>query len=55
MTKEEFYNFYNGEMWNVACPHCESIVSNTPHYRDKSDENDYIICPNCGNKLYVRE
>lgn len=55
MTKEEFYKFTEGEMWRVCCPYCKELIEGKPHYRDAEDENDYIICPKCGNKLYVAE
>lgn len=55
MNEKEFYYFYKDKMWNICCHKCNKIVECTPHYRDKEDENDYGICPICGEKLYVAE
>lgn len=55
MTEKEFYEFYADDTWTTVCPECEKIVENKPHYRDAEDENDYLVCPICGTKLYVAE
>lgn len=55
MNKQEFYKFYKGESWHIACHKCNKVVKCTPHYRDAPDENDYGVCPECGDKLYVAE
>lgn len=55
MDEQEFYRFYKDYTWRISCPKCNKIVECTPHYRDAPDENDYGVCPGCGDKLYVEE
>ena len=56
MTEKEFYSLFDADdVWRAVCPFCNNIVEGKPHYRDNEDENDYFICPNCGEKLYIAE
>ena len=54
LTKKEFYTMYEPDE-TIGMIHCNQLVEGIPHYRDNPDENDYIVCPICGEKLYIAE
>lgn len=54
LTKKEFYTMYEPNEI-IGMIHCNQLVEGIPHYRDNPDENDYIVCPICGEKLYIAE